>query len=78
MFATYLLNIRRLLTLSIRRRPNLYVKSEHRRIIAKYSLAVRENYLRTGNLCFSRGVPGPLPPLDQCMQYFAVTKVRYD
>ena len=29
MFATYLLNIRRLLTKSTRRRPNLHVKSEH-------------------------------------------------
>ena len=43
MFATYSLNIRRLLTLSIRCRPNLHVKNEHRRIIAEYSLAVREN-----------------------------------
>ena len=41
MFATYSLNIRRLLTQSIRRRPNLHVKSEHHRIIAEYSLAVR-------------------------------------
>ena len=46
MFATYWLNIRRLLTQSIRRRPNLHVKNEHRRIIAEYSLAVRENSLR--------------------------------
>ena len=29
MLATYSLNIRRLLTQSIRRRPNLHVKSEH-------------------------------------------------
>ena len=58
MFATYSLNIRRLLTQSIRRRPNLHVKSEHLtniprilvshiryvyRTIAEYSLAVREN-----------------------------------
>ena len=55
MFATYSLNIRRLLTQSIRRRPNLHVKSEHRRIIAEYSLAVRKNcsrqciFFRKGN-----------------------------
>ena len=32
------------------------------------------------NLCFSRGVraPCPPPPLDQCMQYFAVKKVSYE
>ena len=32
------------------------------------------------NLCFSRGVraPCPPPPLDQCMQYFAVNKVSYE
>ena len=31
------------------------------------------------NLCFSGGgVQSPCPPLDQCMQYFAVTKVRYE
>ena len=43
MFATYSLTIRRLFTQSIRRRPNLHVKSEHRRIITEYSLAVRKN-----------------------------------
>ena len=43
MFTTYLLNIRRLLTQSTHRRPNLHVKSEHRRIIAEYLLAVRKN-----------------------------------
>ena len=43
MFPTYSLNIRRLLTQSMRCRPNLHVKTEHRRIIAEYSLAVREN-----------------------------------
>ena len=36
-------HIRSLLTQSIRRRPNLHVKSEHHRIIAEYSLAVRKN-----------------------------------
>ena len=61
MFATYSLNIRRLLTQSIRGRPNLHVKSEHLaniprilashikyvyRTIAEYSLAVRESCLR--------------------------------
>ena len=46
MFATYSLNIRRLLTQSIRRRPNLHVKSEHHKIIAEYLLAVHENCLR--------------------------------
>ena len=35
MFATYSLNIRRLLTQSIRRRPNLHVKSEHLAIIPR-------------------------------------------
>ena len=44
MFATYLLNIRRLLTQSIRHRPNLQVKSEHHRIMAEYSLSVREKF----------------------------------
>ena len=46
MFATYSLNIRRLFTQSIRRRPNLHMKSEHRRIIAEYWLAVCENCSR--------------------------------
>ena len=61
MFATYSLNICRLLTQSIRRRPNLHVKSEHLvniprilvsllryvyRTIAEYSLAVRKNCSR--------------------------------
>ena len=46
MFATYSLNIRRLLTQSIRHRPNLNVKNEHGRIIAEYSLAFRENCSR--------------------------------
>ena len=46
MFATYSLNIRRLLSQSIRRRPNLHLKSEHLRIIAENSLAVRENCSR--------------------------------
>ena len=53
-FAAYLIcclescspHICRLLTQSIRRRPNLNVKSEHRRIIAEYLLAIRENSLR--------------------------------
>ena len=52
MFATYSLNIRRLLTQSICRRPNLHVKSEHRRIIAEYSLAVRKKIVR-GSAFFS-------------------------
>ena len=33
------------------------------------------------NLCFTRGVRAPCPPpppLDQCMQYFAVKKVSYE
>ena len=46
MFATYSLNIHRLLTQSIRRRPNLHVKNEHRRIIAEFLLAVCENCSR--------------------------------
>ena len=59
MFATYSQNIHRLLTQSIRRRPNLHVKSEHRRIIPEYSLAVRENCsrqcisFRKGGFCLS-------------------------
>ena len=70
MFATYSLNIRRLLTQSIRGRPNLHVKSEHLaniprilvsllryvyQTIAEYSLAVRKNC--SGSAFFSvRGV----------------------
>ena len=61
-FAAYLIcslescspHIRRLLTQSIRCRPNLHVKSEHRRIITEYSPAVRENCSRQC-IFFSKG-----------------------
>ena len=55
MFATYSLNIRRLLTQSIRRRPNLHVKSEHRRIIAEYLLAVPKKIVRGSAFFFHKG-----------------------
>ena len=57
MSATYSLNIRRLLTQSIRRRPNLHVKSERCRIIAEYLLAVCENCSRQ---CIFSVRKGPL------------------
>ena len=72
MFATYSLNIRRLLTQSIRRRPNLHVKSEHRRIIAEYSLAVRENcslqciFFRRGQCIFFRKGHYQISSIKQC------------
>ena len=67
MFAIYSLNIHRLLTQSIRSKPNLHVKSEHLaniprilvsllryvyRTIAEYSLAVQKKIVR-GSAFFS-------------------------